>query len=130
MIYDKIKADLANAMKLRDKIKLSVLRVLVSDIQRKSDKDYNDDYVISTITKTLKFLAESYSPQKSSAIEKGILTKYLPTQISEKDIIEYLDSIDFNKINPMAAIGMVINRFPKGSVTGKQVKTIITNYTN
>lgn len=128
MIYDEIKKDLIDAIKNKDKLKLSVLRVLISDIQRKSDKDYNDDHVISIINQTLKFLAEANTTE--SETESIILKKYLPTQISEDVIIKYIDTLDIAKINPMAAIGKVMKHFPKGSVNGKVVKNIITNYIN
>jgi len=130
MIYNKIKVDLTNALKLKNKIKISVLRVLIFDIQRKSDKNYDDDYIISVINKTLKFLKESCTDQSEADIETDILMGYLPVQISEQDIISYLKNIDFDKINPMAAIGKVIKHFPNGSVNGRQVKNIIANYIN
>jgi uncharacterized protein YqeY len=127
-LYKKIHSDLKDTIKNRKRLNTSVLRVLISDIQRKVDKDYNDDHVILVINKTLNFLLENNNDQAEK--ERKILEQYLPTQISDDDIISYLKEIGIEKSNPMVALGKVMKHFPNGSVKGKRVRDIIINLNN
>jgi uncharacterized protein YqeY len=127
-LYEKIQSDLKTSIKNKKRLNTSVLRVLISDIQRKNDKDYNNDYIIQVINKTLKFSSESKSDQAEK--EQEILEQYLPAQISDDDIISYLKEIGIDKSNPMAAIGKVMKYFPNGSIKGKRVRDIIINLNN
>ena len=48
-LYEKIQNDLKTSIKNKKRLNTSVLRVLISDIQRKNDKDYTNDYIIQVI---------------------------------------------------------------------------------
>lgn len=127
MIYDDIKNDLILATRNRDIFKLSTLKVLLGEIQRKSDKDYNDEHVISIIQKYLKNLKELNS--KETKNEEDILLQYLPNETSKEDIFNYLNYLNVKEFNNKL-IGDIIKHFPKGSITGKDVKNIVIEYFN
>lgn len=128
MLYDKIREDFKNSLKLKKRDDISVLRMLLGDIQRKPDKDYNDEYVISVVNENLNDLNEVDTDQ--SEFEKSVLNRYLPKLITEQEIIDYVNTIDFSKTNPNVAIGQVKRHFPVGSVNGKDIRDIITKIVN
>jgi len=52
---------------------------------------------------------------------------FLPKEVDKKEIIDFLETIDFNNLkNKMQAIGIVQKHF-KGNVDNKLVKDIIQN---
>ncbi len=130
-LYMQIKKDMVAAMKDGNKNRQSLLKVLVSDINRDPKKDYSDEKVIAVIQKTIKSLEENYRllNNKKSLDEMKYLEAYLPKKISNDEIVDFLNSLDFSKFkNKMQAVGLVMKHFPNGSVSGKQVKEIVENY--
>jgi uncharacterized protein YqeY len=130
-LYNKIKKNMIVATKEKDAEIKDLLKVLISDIQRDPNKDYNDDKVISIIKKTVKSLYDNYDllDEDKYLIQAEYLERvYLPKQISSDEIIEALNKIDFDNLkNKMQAVGIVMKQFPKGSIDGKTVKEIINN---
>ncbi len=127
-IYDRICNDCKIALKEQNKEKLSVLRVLISDIQRKYDKNYNDDWVIDTINKTLKFLEEVNTDK--SFIEKQIIKEYLPIQISRDDVFNFItDNYSNYPVDKrMQLVKFILAKFPKGSISGSIAKLYVDEY--
>jgi uncharacterized protein YqeY len=130
-LYNKIKKNMIVATKEKDAEIKDLLKVLISDIQRDPNKDYNDDKVISIIKKTVKSLYDNHEllNEDKYLVQAEYLERvYLPKQISSDEIIEALNKIDFDNLkNKMQAVGIVMKQFPKGSVDGKTVKEIINN---
>jgi len=132
MIYDKIKKDMVQAMKDHNKSLQSLLKVLVSDINRDPNKDYSDVKAIKVIKQTSGMLYSNYDALGISQdlIDAEYLERvYLPAQISDEAIITFLDTLDFSKFkNKMQAISKVKANFPDGSIDGEVVKNIVLKY--
>ena len=91
-------------------------------------KDYSDSAVLKCIKKYLKNLKDLESYDKDITKEKEIIERYLPKQISEREIIDYLNTIDFSKLkSKFAAIGLCKKKFGE-AVDANVVKQIITKY--
>ena len=97
-LNEKIKTDLVSAMKGHDTFKVSVLRMLKSELQLESinlKKDLTDDEIITVIKRNVKkrndAIEEFKKYGKSEEIEKNnteitILESYLPEQLSDEEI--------------------------------------------
>ena len=143
----KINEDLKEAMKNKDKEKLSVIRMLKSAIQlAKIDLKHepNDDEVVSIIAKQIKMRKDSieeFSKAKRDDLvsqyqsEIDILSQYMPEQLSVEEVNDIIDSI-FEEINPegMKQMGVIMKevtskikgRFDMGEVS-KIIKSKLSN---
>lgn len=98
MFKDKIEADLIEALKNHDEIKLSTLRMLKSAIRNleiQKQKDLEDAEVLPIIQSQIKSRRDSINLYKQGNREElaikeeneiEILAKYLPEQITEDEI--------------------------------------------
>ena len=147
-LVEKINDDLKNAMKEKDKERLSVIRMLKSAIQLSKIElkhDLSDDEVIDVISKQIKM-------RKDSVIEFGkanrddlvnqyqseinILNSYMPEQLSYEEVIKIIEEV-FNDIKPesMKQMGLIIKtvspkvkgRYDMGEVS-KIVKDKLSNF--
>ena len=114
---DRILEDLKQAMKSQDKNTLSVIRMVKGAMQLEEinlKRDLNDDEVITVIGKQIKTRKESIVEfvkgnrqdlidQTNSEIE--ILSKYMPEQLSEEEIIKEVEAA-FNELKPSAMSDM------------------------
>ncbi len=114
---DKILKDLVSAMKSQDKETLSVLRMVKGAIQLeeiKVKKELTDEDVVAVISKQIKTRKESITEfekagrtdlidQTKQEIE--ILSKYMPEQLSEEEVLKVIDEA-FLAINPTAQSDM------------------------
>ena len=143
----KINEDLKEAMKNKDKEKLSVIRMLKSAIQlAKIDLKHepNDDEVVSIIAKQIKMRKDSieeFSKAKRDDLvsqyqsEIDILSQYMPEQLSVEEVNDIIDSI-FEDIKPegMKQMGVIMKeatskikgRFDMGEVS-KIIKSKLSN---
>ena len=114
---DKILKDLVSAMKSQDKETLSVLRMIKGAIQLEEinkKNELNDEDVIGVISKQIKTRKESIlefeKASRNDLIEQTskeieILSKYMPEQLSEEEVLKVIDEA-FNTINPTAQSDM------------------------
>lgn len=114
---DKILKDLVSAMKSQDKETLSVLRMVKGAIQLeeiKIKKELTDEDVVAVVSKQIKTRKESITEfekagrtdlidQTKQEIE--ILSKYMPEQLSEEEVLKVIDEA-FLTINPTAQSDM------------------------
>lgn len=117
MLKDKIAADLVTALKEKNKVKLSVLRMLKGDMQLESinnGKELTDEVVIGVISRGIKQRNESVKEftsggrndlANSTLAEIEILKTYLPEQLSEDELIKVIDDA-FDLIKPSSASDM------------------------
>ena len=103
--------DLVTAMKNQDKETLSVLRMVkgamqIEEINKK--QELNDEDVVAVISKQIKTRKESIIEFEKAnrndlieqtQIEIDILTKYMPEQLSEEEVIKVIDEA-FNTLKP------------------------------
>ncbi|MDV3429178.1 MAG: GatB/YqeY domain-containing protein [Bacillota bacterium] len=105
MLKEQIKKDEIAAMKARDKAKVSVLRLINSDIKGfevNERETISDEGVIKILEKNIKQTKETieYAKQANSdeKVQEGnfalsIMTQYLPKQISEEEVNDMIKEI-------------------------------------
>ena len=108
---EKILNDLVSAMKNKEKETLSVLRMVKGAIQLEEinkKQELNDEDVIAVLSKQIKTRKESIVEfekagrndlitQTQGEIE--ILSKYMPEQLSEEEVLKVIDEA-FDTLNP------------------------------
>ncbi len=122
-MIDKINEDLKEAMKNQDKFTLSVLRMLKSEFINESRKgsmhELTEDETIKVIkhqVKVRKDSIEEYTKYGKTDLvadlnkEVEILSRYLPAEMSEEEIIKVIDEV-FAELNPtsMKDMGKVMH---------------------
>lgn len=138
---NQILEDLVQSMKNRDKVKLSVIRMVKSAIQMEElnkKRELNDDEIIDVISKQIKTRNDSINEfekggrddlVKSTEEEIKILKTYLPKQLSNEELMEIINKV-FDEIKPssskdMGKIMKAITPLVKGKVDMGKVSTII-----
>ena len=108
---ERILSDLVSAMKSKDKDVLSVLRMVKGAIQLEEinkKQELNDEDVIAVLSKQIKTRKESILEFEKAGREDlitqtqteiDILSKYMPEQLSEEEILKVIDEA-FDTINP------------------------------
>lgn len=145
-LHTDIKANMIEAMKAKDTVKLSVLRGLLSAFtnesvakKRKPDEMLSDEEVLSVISRAVKQRKDSIEQfekggrQELADAEKAelaILETYLPQQMSREEIFKYVEDKvaqekpEKEKKNQF--MGMVMKEL-KGKADGTLVKDVIDN---
>lgn len=97
-LFDKISQDLVEAMKAKDEVRVSTLRLLVSSVKNKQidvGHELGDDEIVDVAVKAAKQRKESIEAYKQGGrddlvskeeAELKILEGYLPQQMSELEI--------------------------------------------
>lgn len=141
MLIDQIQIDLKNAQLSRDEVKVSTLRLLLSEIKNgeiAKGQPLSDDDIISIISREVKKRKEAAAGfrtggREESALkeeaESKVLESYLPAQISNEELTKIISET----INEMGAsgvadmgkvIGAVMSKV-KGKAEGAQVSAIV-----
>ena len=149
-LREKIESDYKNALKSKDKNKISTYRLILSglkdlDIQNRSGpnkKDTDDDDIKKLLRKMIKQRTESIEIYKKNnrqdllQIEENevkIMSEYLPKQLSEDDTKKLCEQV-INKINASSLkdMGKVMGELKKNhsdsvdfSLAGKIIKEIL-----
>lgn len=138
---ERILEDLKSAMKNRDKVRLSVIRMVKSSIQMEEldkKRELNDDEVIDVISKQIKTRKDSISEfekggrsdlVEATSKEIEILMEYLPKQLSLDEVNDIIDGV-FSDIKPesMKDMGRVMKEVTplvKGKADMGMVSSII-----
>ncbi len=123
-MLEQINNDLTNALKSGNKIELSTLRMLKSDLKNaeiNKKSELTDDEILMIIKKQVKIRNESkeeyvsYGRQDlAEYLEKevAILSKYLPEELSEEETTKIIDEI-ISEVKPddIKAMGSIIKIF-------------------
>lgn len=143
---ERILEDLKNAMKQRDKEKLSVVRMVKSAMQMEElnkKRELNDNEVIDVISKQIKTRKDSIKEfekgGREDLVEKtsneiDILVEYLPEQLSESEISEIIDKV-FDEVKPQSAKDMgkvmkTLTPLVKGKADMGMVSSIVKSKLN
>lgn len=140
-MVERLKADMIEAMKNKDKDKLTVIRMVKAAMDQEHidhKKEINDDLLIDVVNKQIKMRKDSISEfekggrddliaKTQSEIE--MLMVYLPEQLSLEEIEEIIDSI-FSEVHPegqkdMGKIMKQASGILKGKADMKVVSDII-----
>ena len=144
MLYEKISQDMIEAMKAKDKDKVSTLRLLKAGIDKylidnKMERhEASDEVVIEVVSKQVKTHKESIEEFKKGnrqdlidGLNKEIevLSEYLPEQLSTEELTKIIDEV-FDKVKPtsmkdMGTIMKELKPLVNGKADMKLVNTIV-----
>ncbi len=149
-LHQQIKGEIKEAMLAKDTVRLGVVRGLVSAFtnelvakRRKPDEELLDEDVLNVISRQVKQRKDSIEQFEKgnrtdlALAEKAellILEKYLPAQMSEQEIIEYVKNKFADPTTPEATrgdknrfLGFVMKEL-KGRADGMLVKKAIDSF--
>ncbi len=130
-LQDRMKKDLAAAMKAKDEEKKGILRVIIGEFGRQAQKELPDEEVIKIVKKLVKsekeVLAQSGGGETDRFIE--VAESYLPRMTTEEEIAEWIKgNIDFAQFkNKMQAMGPIMAHFG-ASADGNMVKKVLQRF--
>lgn len=140
-MVEKLKADMIDAMKNKEKEKLTVIRMVKAAMDQEHidrKREINDELLIDVVNKQIKMrrdsIAEFEKGNRSDLIEKtqseiAILETYLPEQLSAEEVNKIIDEI-FMEVKPESQkdMGKVMKEATaklKGKADMKKVSEII-----
>ena len=140
-MVEKLKQDMIEAMKAKDKDRLTTIRMIKGDLDKEhidKKREINDDLLIEVVNRGIKQRKDSISEfekgGRSDLIEKtqaeiDILQSYLPEQLSMEEVEVIIDEV-FEVVKPEGArdMGKVMKEVTpklKGRSDMKQVSEII-----
>ncbi len=138
-LKERITEDLKTAMKTQNKLRTSVLRMMLADIKiadtsgkPKDQIDYTE--VVRGYYKKLKKTCEEYErlqlPEKVKELDKevAIVEEYLPKQLSDNEIKKIIEeTIEANKFTSKemgSAMKLIMSKYGS-TVDGKKVQTFL-----
>ena len=131
MLKTKLKDELIKAMKDKDKLKVSTLRMVNASIKdleisqrtNNQEDEISDNKIIDilvTMVKQRKEAADTYKQgnrddlSKKELDEIKIIEEYLPKQLSEDEIIKIIeDLISKNNISDISGMGLLMSEIKK-----------------
>ncbi len=146
-MLDKINSDIVLAMKSKDALKLSTLRMLKGaiDLERINKKleKVSDEDIVSIISKQIKTrkesIAEFLKGGRQDLVEKtneeiNILSVYMPKMLSEDEISVFVDEaiskVNATSIKDMGSVMKELSAKLKGKADMSLVSAIIKNKLN
>lgn len=147
ILLDKINSDIVLAMKSKDSLKLSTLRMLKGaiDLERINKKleKVSDEDIVSIISKQIKTrkesIAEFLKGGRQDLVEKtneeiNILSVYMPKMLSEDEISVFVDEaiskVNATSIKDMGSVMKELSAKLKGKADMSLVSAIIKNKLN
>ena len=141
-LQSKISEDVKNALRNQEKLKLSVLRMLLASIKNKiielGEKELPDEQIISVINSEIKkrrdsvIAFEKVGRQDVADAEKeeiDILMKYMPAQLTEDQIVNMIDeAIKELSIESVKDLGKLMKSLvpkTKGKADGALVNKLV-----
>ncbi len=143
-MHQKIKAELVEAMRAKDAIRLSVLRSVVAAFTnelvakgKKPSEEVTDEEAMAVIKRLVKQRKDSIDQFKKGnredlvaqeEAELKILEKYLPAQMNREDIrkivLELKEKLGADKSKAGIFVGAVMKEL-KGKADGSDVKAVV-----
>ncbi len=140
-LKERIMADMKEAMKAKDTVRLSTLRLLLSEIKNKEiDKrgELTDDEILAVIQKAVKQRRESIQQYKDGGREDlaekeqkelEVLEAYLPQPLSEEELISLIDEVikevGATSMRDMGKVMREIMPKVRGRADGKLVNELV-----
>ncbi len=140
-LKEKILQDMKGAMKARDSLKLSTLRLLVSEIKNReidAKDELKDDEVLALIQKAVKQRQDSINQYEKGGrqdladkekAEMVILKAYLPEELSQEELLTIIDeAVSATGASSPKEMGKVMKEvMPKvrGRADGKEVNELV-----
>lgn len=127
-LQEQIKKDLMSAMKARDDVKKSTLRVVMGEFGRLSRKEISDDDAVKVLKKLVKDEKETMEKSNDAGDSEYIdlIERYLPQTASEEDVRTWIkENIDLSQFkNKMQAMKPIMANFGSAA-DGNTVKKIL-----
>ncbi len=141
MLIEQIQSDLKTALKEKDELRISTLRLLLAEIHNKKiekQKELNEEEVIGVLKKAVKNRQESIEAYQKGGrqelVEKerkemDILSKYLPQEMPIQELEKIVQEV-ISEIKPQGAadfgrvMGVVMGRV-KGRIDGAKVAEVV-----
>ncbi len=140
-MVEKLKQDMIDAMKNKEKERLTVIRMVKAAMDQEHidrKKEINDDLLIDVVNKQIKMrkdaIVEFEKAGRSDLIQKNqseidMLMAYLPEQLSLEEVVKIIDEI-FAEVKPESQkdMGKVMKEATarlKGKTDMKEVSNII-----
>jgi uncharacterized protein YqeY len=155
MLLDCIKKDLKIAMKAKDTLKISTLRMITSSIKNieisnrgSSNEDSHEDslsdseiiQLLSKMIKQRKESAEIYSTSNRNDLEKKendeieIIEQYMPSQIDDQEVNKLIDQVinetDSSSIKDMGKVMSVLKEKYSGQMDFGKASSIVKEKLN
>jgi uncharacterized protein YqeY len=140
-ILQQLTEDMKQAMKAQEKLKLSTIRMLISQLKNEkidSGKDLTPDEEIQTLlnaAKKRKEAMEAYQKgNRQDLVEKEqqeleIIQQYLPAQMSDEEIAKQIDDIiqstGASSIRDLGRVMSEAMKALKGKADGKKVQQLV-----
>ncbi len=125
-----IKADLVAAMKTKDEEKRNILRVIMGEFARQSQKEISDADVIKIVKKLVKSEKEVLERTGAEGANRFIevAEAYLPSMAGETEIKVWIsENIDFTQFkNKMQAMRPIMQHFG-ANADGNLVKKVLAD---
>ncbi len=143
-MFDRIRTDLTLAMKASDALVVSVLRMLLSELNYKKidlQRDLVDDDVLAVLAREVKKRRESIESYTAGGrmeqaeqerLELAILQKYMPKMMSEDEVREEIKRLSEKEIKGLSDFGQimrVVSPLFKGRAEGSVVAKIVKELT-
>lgn len=140
-MVEKLKQDMIQAMKDKDKTKLAVIRGVKAGMEKERidrNREINDDLLIDIVNREIKMRKDSIGEFEKGGREDlveqykseiDILMNYLPAQLSVEEINKVIDEI-FDELKPEGpkSMGLVMKEASsrlKGQADMKEVSNMI-----
>ncbi|MCO7175679.1 GatB/YqeY domain-containing protein [Sporolactobacillus kofuensis] len=145
-LVDRLTTDMKQAMKAREKARLSVIRMIKTSLQNESiklGKPLSEDEALAVLTRELKQRKDSLQEFKNAerqdlvdevAVEIAIVQSYMPEQLSEQEVEALIDET-ISEVGAVskADIGKVMKAVmpkAKGRADGSMINKIVREKLN
>lgn len=124
-LQDKLKEDLKSAIKSKDTARKDAIRVVMGEMARMDQKEFQDEEIVRILKKLIKSEKEMLekSGQGASSPFIDVINAYLPQMATPEEIHQWITAnIDFSVYkNKMQAMGAIMAHFGS-SADGNTVK--------
>lgn len=130
-MVEKLKADMIEAMKNKDKERLTVIRMVKAAMDQEHidrKREINDELLTEVVSRQIKMRRESVlefeKGNREDLIEKtnseiAMLEVYLPEQLSDEEVVKVIDEI-FDEVKPESQKDMgKVMKEPTAKLKGK-----------
>lgn len=142
MLEGKIRGDLKEALKRQDKVRVSILRLVLAEIKNTEiaqRKSVDDDKALDVIARGVKRHRESIEAFKQGnrsdlvaqeEAELNILMEYLPKQMTREEIVivarQAIDTVGAKEVSDKGKVMSQLMPQLKGKADGKEVSDVVS----
>lgn len=146
MLVEKLKQDMVEAMKSKNKERLTVIRMIKAALDKEridNKKEINDEVLIDVVGKQIKMrndsIEEFEKAKRDDLVQKTkkeleILEEYLPEQLTEEEIMkiveETIHELEATSMKDMGKVMKELTPKVKGKANMKVVSDIIKSKLN